>query len=277
MRKKELDSRIDSAGKLGRTRPKKRKKGDEDALDEAHDSVVRRLGLAMKSAADEDQLANASRQPATAKLRMLPEVMQVLQRTQLSQAIIDGNLLELVKIWLEPLPDKSLPALNIQHSFFEVLPKMDIDTVALKESGLGRIVLFYTKPNKRVTAPIKRAADSLVAQWSRPIIKRSASYRDRVIPTANIDSSIADRRPLKLNQVLQKQREEEAAAGIVKRNAVRIPERNVATYTVAPRNAVSSGMSVRMMEDMKSRKAQNDRARKIHRHLTQHAAKLHKQ
>ena len=60
---------------------------------------------------------------------------------------------------------------------------MDIGTDSLKESGLGRIVLFYTKC-KRVTAPIARQANELVSAWSRPIIKRSSSYRDRLIPTA---------------------------------------------------------------------------------------------
>ena len=153
---------------------------------------------------------------------------------------------------------------------------MDIDTATLKESGLGRIVLFYTKPNKRVTPAIKRAADALVAQWSRPIIKSSASYRDRIIPTAAVDTN-ADRRPLRLNQVIQRQREEEAAGGRpARKNAVSIPERNMAAYTVAPKNAIGNQMSARMAEDMKSRKAQTDRARRVHKHLAMHAAKAQK-
>lgn len=52
---------------------------------------------------------------------------------------------------------------------------MYIDTNTLKDSQLGRIVLFYTKC-KRVTSAIQRQAAALVSVWSRPIIKRSASY-----------------------------------------------------------------------------------------------------
>lgn len=33
-------------------------------------------------------------------------------------------MLEAVKRWLEPLPDKSLPSVGIQKAIFEVLPKV---------------------------------------------------------------------------------------------------------------------------------------------------------
>ena len=38
---------------------------------------------------------------------------------------MDNNLLEGVRRWLEPLPDKSLPALDIQKEFFPALKKME--------------------------------------------------------------------------------------------------------------------------------------------------------
>lgn len=59
---------------------------------------------------------------------------------------------------------------------------MDLDTQTLKECRLGPIVLFYTK-TKRVTSAINRSADSLVQAWSRPIIKRPASFRNRLVET----------------------------------------------------------------------------------------------
>lgn len=84
-------------------------------------------------------------------------------RTALQQSILDNNLLEGVKRWLEPLPDKSLPALNIQRQFFAILEKMQIDTISLKMSGLGKIVLFYSKC-PRVETAIKRIAERLVGE-----------------------------------------------------------------------------------------------------------------
>jgi transcription factor SPN1 len=146
--------------------------------------------------------------------------------------MIDNNLLEGVKRWLEPLPDRSLPALNIQREFFQLLPKMwFIDSAVLKESGLGRVVLFYTKC-KRVTPEVGRIANDLVSSWSRPIIKRSASYRDRVVPTASQHGGEEPLRGEKLGTIIA--RAKEAEKGRVKRNAVMIPQRELGNYTVAP-------------------------------------------
>lgn len=111
------------------------------------------------------------------------------------QAIVDSQLLEAVRQWLEPSyldptpsshptePRWSLPAVGIQKAIFEVLPKMELDTPSLKESRLGPVVLFYTR-SKRPPAEVKRAAEALMQVWSRPIIKRPNDFRERTIQTA---------------------------------------------------------------------------------------------
>jgi transcription factor SPN1 len=192
---------------------------------------------------------------------------KLLLRSSLEQSIIDNNLLEGVKRWLEPLPDRSLPALNIQQEFFRTLPEMKfIDASVLKESGLGRIVLFYTKC-KRVTPEVNRIANTLVLTWSRPIIKRSASYRDRVVPVA-AEMGDGDRAGgARLNQILAKAREEEKAQ--VRRNRVMIPHREGGAYTVAPRAAAGLGTTnVSVDNDIRRRKANADRLRTLTRKVT---------
>lgn len=244
--------KIDAIVKSKKTaRPKKRKKdAEEEVLDRMADEEVSALREEMLRAAAEDDEANKEKVPATAKLRLLPRVKDVLQkyvlfipertsadpqsRSALSQSILDNNLLEGVRRWLEPLPDRSLPALNIQTFFFEQLTKMDIDTNSLKESGLGRVILFYTKC-KRVTTSIARMANELVSTWSRPIIKRSASYRDRLIPVAPEADSAggSGRTGERLNAILA--RAKEAEKNRVRKNAVMIPQPQMGSYTVAPR------------------------------------------
>jgi transcription factor SPN1 len=71
-----------------------------------------------------------------------------------------------VRRWLEPLPDKSLPSLNIQRAFFPILLGMEIDTISLKMSGLGKVVLFYSMCG-RVEAGIRRIADRLIGECPR--------------------------------------------------------------------------------------------------------------
>jgi transcription factor SPN1 len=180
--------------------------------------------------------------------------------------MIDNNLLEAVRRWLEPLPDRSLPALNIQREFFNIIKKMEfIDSAVLKESGLGRVVLFYTKC-KRVTPDITRIASDLVSIWSRPIIKRSASYRDRIVPVAQ-DMDVDMRAGERLNAILA--RAKEAEKGRVKRNAVMIPQRELGTYTVAPKMNGGVGRGSASVDvDIERRRKNAERLRSLTRKVS---------
>ena len=77
---------------------------------------------------------------------------------------------------------------------------MELDAQTLKETYLGRVVLFYTKA-PRVQGPIKRQADTLVQNWSRPILRRSADLHNRkVLREGDIE----------LSQVLAQERDQPA-------------------------------------------------------------------
>ncbi|KAK7050865.1 Transcription factor iws1 [Paramarasmius palmivorus] len=263
-----LNQKIEAALKSKRSsRPKKRKNVDSQILDSFADDEVARLRETMNMAADEDIRANQEKLPATAKLRLLPEAMDTLRKSALAQSIIDNNLLDAVKRWLEPLPDTSLPALNIQREFFQALRKMEfIDSSVIKESGLGPLVLFYTKC-KRVQPDVRRIADELVSTWSRPIIKRSASYRDRVVPIAStsMDGESQSQRE-KLPAILARAKANETNR--VKKNTVSIPQANLGTYTVAPsamRGVTSSQGGQFVMDDTERRKKNAERLRMLTR------------
>lgn len=145
-----------------------------------------------------------------------------------------------------------------------------IDTNVLKESRLGRVILFYTKC-KRVTPDIQRAANELVSIWSRPIIKRSASYRDRVIPTAHVDGEGgpggAARGGERLNAILARARESDKNR--VRKNAVQIPQSQLGSYTVAPRsNAGLARSNVPVDVDIQRRKQNAERLKSLTKKMT---------
>lgn len=73
-----MGQRIDEILKPKRSKPKKRK--NEEALDSYADDQVARLRENMNAAADEDIRSNQEQLPATQKLRLLPEVVDVLQK-----------------------------------------------------------------------------------------------------------------------------------------------------------------------------------------------------
>lgn len=138
----------------------------------------------MEQACEADNAARESGKPALQKLKMLPEVVSLLSRNTVQHSIVDPdtNFLQSVKYFLEPLGDGSLPAYNIQRDLFTALTKLPIEKEALLSSGIGKIVLFYTK-SKKPEIGIKRIAERLMGEWSRPILKRSDDYKQRKVDT----------------------------------------------------------------------------------------------
>lgn len=144
-------------------------------------------------AADNEALDNGL--PAVHKVKLLPQVMALLNRQNIQHAILDPetNFLQAVKFFLEPLnADGSLPAYNIQREIFTALTRLPVEKEALLSSGIGKVVLFYTK-TKRAQPEIKRMAERLMGEWSRPILKRTDDYKKRFIATKSVDLRYAIR------------------------------------------------------------------------------------
>jgi len=131
----------------------------------------------MADAVEIDISANRDKTPAVAKVKLLPEVISMLQRLNVQDAFIDRGGLRTLKQWLEPLPDGSLPNFNIRRDLLSVLLKMIVGSEHLRESGLGKVVMFLWKSPKE-TKENKAVAQELIQRWSRPIFKLSTDYKD---------------------------------------------------------------------------------------------------
>ncbi|CAI4784291.1 CNT_collapsed_G0059080.mRNA.1.CDS.1 [Saccharomyces cerevisiae] len=189
--RQELEEKLDRILKKPKVRRTRR---DEDDLEQYLDEKILRLKDEMNIAAqlDIDTLNKRIETGDTSliamqKVKLLPKVVSVLSKANLADTILDNNLLQSVRIWLEPLPDGSLPSFEIQKSLFAALNDLPVKTEHLKESGLGRVVIFYTK-SKRVEAQLARLAEKLIAEWTRPIIGASDNYRDKRIMQLEFDS-----------------------------------------------------------------------------------------
>merc|ERR1711939_648762 len=212
--------------------PRKRKAGEDIDLDELADEEVYRLRQLMASAVDHDKEAHDDGRPAIEKLKLLPEVVAILQKPHLEQTILEADVLTQMRRWLEPV-GKSMPALNIQRALLEALTKLDIETSQLKAADLGKVVLFYSK-HPKLDPSIKRVADQLVMAWMRPIVRRSAQARDRAIARAEAAAPARRARPSQPAAGSQKPAESQ----IGKRHAA-IPQPINAAYQIAPISNVS--------------------------------------
>lgn len=76
------------------------KNGDTDLTGPDADELVSKLIDQMKVATEEDRIFNKSRQPATAKLLLLPVVEQHLCRVDLTESFLDHGVLTVFKVEL---------------------------------------------------------------------------------------------------------------------------------------------------------------------------------
>ena len=81
---------------------------------------------------------------------------------------------------VEPLPDASMPAYQIQKELIHALETLPIKTDHLVASGIGKVLVFYQR-SKRTEPLLKKIVDRLIGDWTRPILNKSDSYKDRTV------------------------------------------------------------------------------------------------
>ncbi|KAG6780820.1 hypothetical protein POTOM_013699 [Populus tomentosa] len=186
----EEDDEIKDMFKMGKKRKKNEKSPAEIAL------LVENVMAELEVTAEEDADLNRQGKPAVNKLKKLPLLTEVLSKKQLQQEFIDHGVLTLLKNWLEPLPDGSLPNINIRAAILKILTDFPIDLEQydrreqLKKSGLGKVIMFLSKSDEETTSNRKLAKD-LVDKWSRPIFNKSTRFEDM----RNVEDDRAFRRP----------------------------------------------------------------------------------
>lgn len=160
---------------------KKKKKSEKSPAELA--MIVEHLMAELEVTAEEDAELNRQNKPAINKLKKLPLLVEVLSKKKLQQEFLDHGVLTLLKNWLEPLPDGSLPNMNIRTAILKILTDFPIDLEQydrkeqLKKSGLGKVIMFFSRSDEETTSN-RKLAKELVDKWSRPIFNKSTRFED---------------------------------------------------------------------------------------------------
>jgi hypothetical protein len=87
-------------------------------------------------------------------------------RPYLTESLMDHNILEAIRAWLEPLPDQSLPPIELQEQMLTVLDRVSYFkyfTPSILLQVLSNFQLLYSYPstsNKYEPAILERLSDS---------------------------------------------------------------------------------------------------------------------
>lgn len=240
----EMNRRIDAVLRSGRSRRRKRTDEDDANVDER---IVELRGR-MRDAAYRDIDDNKDHLPAIHKLAMLPDVVEELSKSNLYEAILDNNVAESIRLWLEPLDDGSLPSIDIQNAMLDILKKLPIRRDHLRESGIGKVILFMSKC-PRIPEINRRKCEQFIQHWSRMVLRLSSDFRDRKIKETQVDMHSRRSYPSPSQPVRKARVEASHALGGFsvesgsgrrgERVSARIPQRMAANYKVVPVSSLS--------------------------------------
>lgn len=162
-----------------RMKKKKQVKLDEDQIEFEVKEFLRKMGYA----ADQDDLSIKNKTPATQKILMLSEVMQMLTKVDWQQKLLDEDLLMICKRWIEPLPNGKLGNITVRQRILETIGRMRCGTESgitpqlLKRSNFGKVVMqLYMHPDE--TPQMKTLHKKLIDQWSRHIFNKTSNMKD---------------------------------------------------------------------------------------------------
>ncbi|KAF5205331.1 Transcription factor iws1 [Thalictrum thalictroides] len=274
-------------------RKRKRRDGQKTSADVAAEISMYVEGVIamLEVATEEDAQLNRQCKPAVNKLKNLPLLTEVLLKKHLQEEFLDHDVLGLLKSWLEPLPDGSLPNVSVRTAILEILSDYPIDVgqynrrEQLKKSGIGKVIMFLSKTDEEIV-PNRKLARALVDKWSRPLYNKSTRFDQEMRSSSMIhDEKPLSKKPASTKVLVLKDNDidlsakKETGKPSSRREYVTKPEALALDFTVRPLSKINLDMirersKNAMQDDVRSRLNKKMKSQTKSRKTTLQAAKL---
>ncbi|ELA42638.1 uncharacterized protein VICG_00390 [Vittaforma corneae ATCC 50505] len=124
----------------------------------------------MKDFYKKDLDLNSESKPAHYKIDNIEHICSKIIKRGVQEIFVKMGILKELKVWLEPLPDNSLPNQKIKRAIMDLLINLRVSKADLLSSGIGKIVHFYSK-NSREALDIRKMSLNVIKKWKSMIIK----------------------------------------------------------------------------------------------------------
>ncbi|KAG7389078.1 hypothetical protein PHYPSEUDO_011347 [Phytophthora pseudosyringae] len=139
------------------------------------EQITQEVLYRMDKAYADDLASIAERRPALEKIKFVGNALHVLRKIQFQPMLLDFDLLTIVKKWIQPLEDGTLPNVGLRTKMLEMVSKMPVFKEHLKRSGLGKVVMLLMK-HPQETPENKELCRSLVERWSRAVFNKTLDF-----------------------------------------------------------------------------------------------------
>ena len=140
------------------------------------EQLVQEILYRMDTAQSADETAISEGKPGLEKLKLLDTVVDTLSKVQLQSTLLDFNLLEVMRKWIQPSASGHLPNVGIRTKLLKVTKRLPVYKDHLKRSGFGKIVMaLYKHPDE--TPENSEVCRELIERWSRSVFDKSMDYK----------------------------------------------------------------------------------------------------
>ena len=231
-------------------RPPKKDVDEQDKVD-----IVRYFIARLTDAAKKDMEHNKNKEPAIEKLKLLPEFLDKAQKLEWQEYLMDEGILKVIRDWLKPLPDGSLPNQKIRTELFKTLNFLPVTQDYLEESGgLGKVLTFLAKHPLESDAN-RKFLEIMITKWCRPIFDASTDYKN----LANYESERIE--DIKNRKRLIAQNDTELKE-FQNSTRARIPSRAAFDYAIRPTGIISTEKDGKLSNNKPSSSSLMDRVSK---------------
>lgn len=128
----------------------------------------------MRELYKKDLNLNLQSKPAHNKIEHVDGICARIVRKDLQEAFLRMGILKELRVWLEPLPDNTLPSQKVKKSILNLLKDLKVTKTDLLNSGIGKIVHFYSK-NTREVIEIRKMSLNLIKKWKTMVVREETT------------------------------------------------------------------------------------------------------